>query len=53
MKDYSQPGDLYGISEYTAQSAETDLERTERKPSGDRDRNTAFVRVFYCFLVLL
>lgn len=37
-RDYSQPGDPYDISEYTAQSADTDLSRPSwKKSGGDRD----------------
>lgn len=37
-RDYSQPGDPYGLSEYTAQSADQDVigEKWE-KAGGDRD----------------
>lgn len=40
MRDYSQPGDPYGISEYTEQSADSDV--ADRKPAatGDPRGNT-------------
>jgi hypothetical protein len=38
MRDYSQDGDPYGVSEYTAQSADQDVAETLwRKSGGDRD----------------
>jgi hypothetical protein len=38
MRDYSQIGDPYGISEYTAQSADGDVNGPVwRKSGGDRD----------------
>lgn len=33
-RDYSQPGDPYHISEYTAQSADQDVAVSNRKTSG-------------------
>ena len=37
-RDYSQPNDLYGISEMTAQSADQDVNGPVwRKSGGDRD----------------
>ena len=46
MRDYSQPGDPYGISEMTAQSADTDVLGTPwKKSGGDRDvRGNTLVR---------
>ena len=38
MRDYSQTGDPYGISEYTSQSADQELHgKVWRKSGGDRD----------------
>jgi hypothetical protein len=38
MRDYSQPNDLYGISEMTAQSADQDVNGSVwRKSGSDRD----------------
>lgn len=34
-RDYSQPGDPYGISSYTSQSADQDIERTPRAAVAD------------------
>jgi hypothetical protein len=37
MRDYSQPGDPYGISEMTAQSADGDMRDRPRVSSGGVD----------------
>jgi len=37
MRDYSQPGDPYRISEYTAQSADQDVESVGRQKSPSTD----------------
>lgn len=36
-RDYSDAEDRYGISEYTAQSADRDVVGPRRKSGGDRD----------------
>lgn len=37
-RDYSQPGDPYGVSEYTAQSADSEVDGLGwKKSGGDRD----------------
>lgn len=46
MRDYSQPGDPYGVAEYTSQSADQDLTGPVwQKSGGDRDvrGNTMFI----------